>query len=72
MELALQVLIGVVAYTTLLLVLIAIRRRDGAQTGRPRHRPPTTPGSPQPSATRPVEPPGGSRDASGRPERPAR
>jgi len=72
MELMLQVVIGVVAYTTMLLVLIAIRRRDGAQTGRPRQGSPTTPRSSRPRSAPPVEPPGGSRDASGRPERPGR
>lgn len=72
MELALQVLIGVVGYTTFLLIVIAIRRRDGARTGGPRHSSLTTPRSSRPRSARPVEPPGGSRDASGRPERPAR
>ncbi len=36
MELALQVLIGVVAYTTFLLIVVAIRRRHRPRTGLPR------------------------------------
>jgi len=36
MELMLQVVIGVVAYSTFLLIVIAIRRRHRPRTGPPR------------------------------------